>query len=241
MFWISKIYIQIPYLVLIKRFQNPKLCQNKPLCGVKTTFKKGGIWKSFVLITSLSSKLLAYSNCFENLAPISKCYLKRCFKPSLCVLENFEKSSFLSNNVFQKKKIYENPLSKLLQNALQMDKKFLVFPKIQKTTSKGTLFSNENYFKLLPYLAKRKYFVLGWNLLPKIFLFQKPLLKKVTFQNCIWACFTKYWCMKIFSTRFKLASQKPWITKAKWFQNEFGTWFAWVSKAHLRNILSSKN
>ena len=45
----------------------------------------------------------------------------------------------------------------------------------------------------------------------------------------------------MFSTRFKLASQKPWITKAKWFQNEFWTLFAWVSKAHLINDLSSKN
>ena len=58
MFWISKIFIQIPYLALIKRFQNPKLYQNKPLFGVKTTFKKGGIWKSFVPLTSLSSKIL---------------------------------------------------------------------------------------------------------------------------------------------------------------------------------------
>ena len=118
-----------------------------------------------------------YYKCFENLAPILKCYLQRCFKPSLCVLENFEKSSFLSNNVFQKKKIYENPLSKLLQNALQMDKKFLVFPKIQKTTSKGTLFSNENYFKLLPYLEKRKGgFCFKKNYFQSCLLIQKTII-----------------------------------------------------------------
>jgi len=35
------------------------------------------------------------------------------------------------------------------------------FPKIKKLTSKGTLFSSENYFKLLSSLAKKGDFVLG--------------------------------------------------------------------------------
>jgi hypothetical protein len=45
-----KIFIQIPYLVLIKGFQNPKLCQNKLLFEVKIAFKEKGISKSFYSI-----------------------------------------------------------------------------------------------------------------------------------------------------------------------------------------------
>jgi hypothetical protein len=48
-----KIFIQIPYLVLIKGFQNPKLCQNKLLFEVKMASKEKGILKSFVPFKTL--------------------------------------------------------------------------------------------------------------------------------------------------------------------------------------------
>jgi len=70
------------------------------------------------------------------------------------------RKALLFQRAFSKKKIYENLISKLLQNALQIDKSFW-FSQNSKMTSKGTLFSNQNYFKLLPYLTKRKDFILG--------------------------------------------------------------------------------
>jgi len=62
----------------------------------KKILLKSGIQKKILPLTSSPSKLLAYFKCFENLAPISKCYAKRCFKPFICVLEKFKKSSTLS-------------------------------------------------------------------------------------------------------------------------------------------------
>jgi hypothetical protein len=62
------------------------------------------------------SKLLAYFKRFENLAPISRCFVKRCFKPFVCVFENFWEKRPPPNGVFQKW-IYENLFSKPLKNA----------------------------------------------------------------------------------------------------------------------------
>jgi len=75
----------------IKRFQNSKLCEiNYCLRVRKTAFKKMEFWKVLP-----HSKLLASLKRFEKLAPISKCFVKRCFKPFVCVFENFEKSGLL--------------------------------------------------------------------------------------------------------------------------------------------------
>jgi hypothetical protein len=51
---------------------------------------------------------------------------------------------------------FMKPIFKLLQHALQSYKGFL-FQNL-KPTSKGSLFSNENFFKLLPYLANGFHF-----------------------------------------------------------------------------------
>ena len=148
-----KISIQKPNLVLIKRFENPKVLPKETLIYSKSNLKMGNL-KKFSSHNFLSSKLLAYFKCFESLAPISKCYLKRCFKPFLCVLENFEKrSSFkwrFSKSGFMK--TYFQSFFKMLCKLI----KGFGFPKNQKPTSKGILFLIRNYFKSLPYLAKRK-------------------------------------------------------------------------------------
>ena len=95
---ISKIPVQIPYFVLTKKFQNPMICQNKLLFGVKTTLKKGGFWKKFLPLTFSLSKLSACVKCFENLAPISKCHAKRCFKPLFVSLKNLRKVLFFQTS-----------------------------------------------------------------------------------------------------------------------------------------------
>ena len=78
--WISKISVQLPYLVFKKEISKPKtLSKKNPFW--KNYFLKSGIQKKILPLTSSPSKLLAYFKCFENLAPISKCYLKSCFKP----------------------------------------------------------------------------------------------------------------------------------------------------------------
>jgi len=77
----------MPYLVLTKRFRNLKLCQNKPLFGVKTTFKrKSGVLRRFSSLNFLSSKLLGSFKCFEKPTPISKCFAKMLQTLCLCPL-----------------------------------------------------------------------------------------------------------------------------------------------------------
>ena len=84
-------------------FKTLRALPKQTLAWSKNNFQKVGFWKCFLPLIPSPSKLLAYFKCFENLAPISKCYAKRCFKPFICVLENFKKSSCLSKSVFQKK------------------------------------------------------------------------------------------------------------------------------------------
>jgi len=158
---------------------------------------------------------LAYSKCFENLAPISKYYLKRCFKPFVCALEKkgLRKALFFQIAFLLKKgRFMKTYFQSFFERLCKLIKVF-GFPKFKKTTSKGTLFSNQNYFKLLPYLAKRN-FALERKLLP--FCSKNICSKK--------KCFPK-WHLKllykilvhenVFNWFFNFASQKPWIMKTK--------------------------
>jgi hypothetical protein len=69
-------------------------------------WSKNGIQRNGILKKFAPFKLLAYFKRFENLVPISKYFVKRCFKPFVCVFENFEKSGLLqmafSKNGFMK-------------------------------------------------------------------------------------------------------------------------------------------
>jgi hypothetical protein len=84
-----------------QKVSNLKFLRNKLLSWSKNGIQKNGILKNFAPF-----KLLAYFKRFENLAPISKCFVKRYFKPFVCVFENFEKSDLLqmafSKNGFMK-------------------------------------------------------------------------------------------------------------------------------------------
>ena len=119
--------------------------------------------------------------------------------------------------------------------------KGLGFPKNSKTDFKRDFVFKWKLFQVASLSYKKKRFCCGIKTTSKNIFVPKTIAKKSNFPKWYLSLLYKILVHKMFSTRFKLASQKPWITKAKWFQNEFGTWFAWVSKAHLRNILSSKN
>jgi hypothetical protein len=51
-------------------------------------FKKPYFKRDFEKV-SIPFKTLGPFKCFENLAPISKCFAKRYFKPFVCALQNF--------------------------------------------------------------------------------------------------------------------------------------------------------
>ena len=128
MFWILKISIQIPYFVLTKRFQNPKLCQNKSLFGVKNNFqKKNGVLKRFSSLNFLPLKLLASFKCFENLTPISNALRKGASNPFVCVLNFFWEKHFSFKYRLKKRGFMKTYFSKLLQNALHIVEVFVFF------------------------------------------------------------------------------------------------------------------
>jgi len=88
MFWISKISIQIPYLVLIKSFQIPKICQNKPLFGVKTTFEKEILKKFSSLNSFYRQNSCPISNVLKTLLLFQNDLQKDTSNPSVCVIQN---------------------------------------------------------------------------------------------------------------------------------------------------------
>ena len=85
-------------------------------------------------------------------------------------------------------------------------------------------------------------------------LFQKKLLPKLSFDpknhylkknsfpkwhlNLLYKILVR---KNVFNWYLNMFPKNLGLQKTKWFQNEFWTWFAWVSKALLRNGLSSKS
>jgi hypothetical protein len=120
--------------------------RNKLLSWSKNVFQKNEMefWKVLP-----HSKLLTYFKHFENLAPISKCFVKRCFKPfCLCFWKSWEKRP-PPNGVFQKW-IYENLFSKPLKNAI---KRFW-FTKSKTNFKKGICFQMKTISSCYPILQK---------------------------------------------------------------------------------------
>ena len=106
------------------------------------------------------------------------------------------------------------------------------FPKNSKTNFKRDFVFKWKLFQVVS-LSCKKEFCFGKKttspFVPKIF-FKEKVLSQMAFEIAL----QNFGAWKCFQLVFKLASQKPWITKTKWFQNEFWTWFAWVSKTLLR-------
>jgi len=87
MIWISNISFWIPYSCFNKEYQNPKLCQNRPMLGVKTTFK-GGFWKSFLPLTSYHQNSWPISNVLKTLLLFQNDLRKNNSNPFVCVIQN---------------------------------------------------------------------------------------------------------------------------------------------------------
>jgi hypothetical protein len=103
-----------------------------------------------------------------SLAPISKCFAKRAFQTiCVCPLKKFKKSGFLQIG-FSKSGFCEKPIFKASSKYFTRLQRIFGFKNLGPT-SKESLFSNENYFKLLPYLAR-------WILFHKENSFQNCLL-----------------------------------------------------------------
>ena len=146
-----------------KEFPNPKTLPKQTLIWSKNNFQKGQNLKKFCFVNFFIVKAVGLFQMFWKPCSYYKMLFEKMFQ-TLCLCpwkKGVEKSSFLSNSVFQKKgRFMKTYFQSFFERLCKLIKVF-GFPKFKKTTSKGTLFSNQNYFKLLPYLTKRKDFILG--------------------------------------------------------------------------------
>lgn len=112
-------------------------------------------FKIFFWKALFHSELLACFKCFENLTPISKCFVKVISNPfCVCTSKILRRALFFKKHFPKVRSYKKNLFSSLLKKA--SCKRVFGF-KISKPISKGNLFSKRiNNFKLLPYIAKRE-------------------------------------------------------------------------------------